>query len=196
MFPARIWHVPAQHNKGTCIDKWFCINNLPQVLDISIRRGHIFNELRPADTEGSPDGGEDAGGEYRELDVPRALEGLHTGVVGASQLELGGESFVSEHPLETLPDTLCKVEAVLEAGLEAGGYQAVRGEDGPDWCWWSLCSWVCNVWGPWGRSSVWWPDSNQLVVWPHGRSKHLLAPPWRHNTTNNQSVSQSGQTSK
>ena len=74
-------------------------NNLPQVLDISIRRGHIFNEFCPADTEGSPDGGEDAGGEDSELDVPRTLESLHTGVVGASQLELGGESFVSEHSL-------------------------------------------------------------------------------------------------
>ena len=73
--------------------------NEPQVLDISIGRSHIFYELRSTDTEGSPDGGEDDGGEDRELDVALALQDLDTGVVGGTQLELGGEGSVRQHPL-------------------------------------------------------------------------------------------------
>ena len=90
--------------------------NEPQVLDISIGGSHILSELCPADTEGSPDGGEDDGGEDRELDVTLALEDLRTGVVGGTQLELSGERIVCQQPLETKPDIFCKLEAALEAG--------------------------------------------------------------------------------
>ena len=82
--------------------------NEPQVLDISIGRGHIFYELRSTDTEGSPDGGEDDGGEDRELDVTLALEDLGPGVVRGTQLELSGQGIVGQNPLETQPNTFCK----------------------------------------------------------------------------------------
>ena len=109
------------------------IINEPQVLDISIRRSHVLSELCPADTEGCPDGGEDDGGEDRELDVPLGLEDLSTGVVGGAQLELSGEGIVSQHPLETHPDTFCKFHFVLEAGGQSDWcYQAVRGVDDPE----------------------------------------------------------------
>ena len=82
--------------------------NEPQVLDISIRRSHIFSELSPADPESCPDGGEDDGGEDRELDVTLALEDLGPGVVRGTQLELSGQGIVGQNPLETQPNTFCK----------------------------------------------------------------------------------------
>ena len=78
--------------------KYVMINE-PQVLDISIRRSHILSELCPADTEGSPDGGEDDGGEDRELDVSLTLEDLRPGVVRGTQLELSGERIVCQQSL-------------------------------------------------------------------------------------------------